>query len=163
VLKQIRRRGPELSACCLFHDDRIPSLSMNAGTGLSFCHAGCGHGNATTLLARKLKISTRQAHARLMEGDPLKPVALKSVHGRAPYVRRTNRCSGSKTDIEKQLAQALQLVGSPTPWAKKMKALMKQFGISRSTAYLRLQVAGGKTQVRVRNGVRLHVRMLHCL
>jgi CHC2 zinc finger len=165
-LKQIRQRGSELSACCPFHDDRVPSFSMNAETGQWLCHAGCGSGNATTLLARKLDIPTGQAHARLMEGNPLYPVAHKSVHRRAPYVRKTtNRCSGSKADIEKQLEQALRLVESrgSMSWADKARALVRDFGISRSTAYLRLQVAGGKTQVRVKNGVRLRVRIFHCL
>jgi hypothetical protein len=74
-LKQIQQRGKELSACCPFHDDRVPSFSMNAETGQWFCHAGCGSGNATTLLARKLDIPTGQAHARLMEGTPLEPRA----------------------------------------------------------------------------------------
>jgi hypothetical protein len=158
-LKQIRRRGAQISACCPFHDDRTPSFSMNARTSQWFCHAGCGSGNATTLLARRLGIGTRQAHARLMEGTPFRP-----VHMRAPYVRKTTRCSGSKAEIETQLARASHFVRSTKmSRAEAAKALMKQFGISRATAYGRLRDVCGQSRVTVRDGTRRNVRSLFCL
>jgi hypothetical protein len=158
-LRQIRRRGAQLSACCPFHDDRVPSFSMNAKTSEWFCHAGCGSGNATTLLARSLGISTRQAHARLMEGTPF-----RAVHLRAPYVRKTDRCSGSKVEIEKQLVRARHFAHSKKMGrAQIAKALMRQFKISRSTAYARIRVVCGQTEVFVREGVRRNVRSFSCL
>jgi hypothetical protein len=159
-VRAIRQRGKEIETRCPFHDDRHPSFSMNAETSQWYCHAGCGHGNATTLVARILKIETRQAHARLMEGDPLRPVRLG-----APYKRKTTaRCSGSKTEITEQIARAYHFVRSTQlSRAEAAKALTRQFGISRSTAYERLQVAAGQTDVTVQCQVRRRVRSFSCL
>ncbi len=157
--KQIRQRGKEYSACCPFHDDRVPSFSMNADTSQWFCHAGCGSGNATTLVARLLEISTRQAHARIMEGDLYTP-----AHLGARYERKTSRCGGSKTEIEKQLIRARHFVRSTKATrAQSASALVRQFGISRSTAYYRLRVVSGTTEILVKGRVRQGVRSFACL
>jgi hypothetical protein len=151
--------GVQLAACCPFHDDRVPSFAMNTKTSQWMCHAGCGSGNATTLLARTLGIGTRQAHARLMEGTPF-----RAVHLKAPYQRKTTRCSGSKAEIEKQLARASHFVRSTKmSRTQAAKALMGQFGISKTTAYERLRVVCGSSRVTVRDGARLTVRSLFCL
>jgi hypothetical protein len=156
-VKQIRPRGAEISASCPFHDDRHPSFSINGKTGQWYCHAGCGSGNATTLLARFLQIETGQAHARLMEGRPWTP-----VHQRALYVRKTSRCGGSMRELELQL-HASELIQQKMPRPKAARALMERFGISRSTAYRRLRAVQGKAIVVERHGRRIGVRTLHVL
>lgn len=40
---------------CVFHDDKLASLSFNIATGLWTCHAGCGIGNIITF-ARRLGV-----------------------------------------------------------------------------------------------------------
>src|SRR5690554_5144120 len=40
-LDKLRRHGEEGTACCPFHDDRNPSLSVNLTDGRFYCH-GCG-------------------------------------------------------------------------------------------------------------------------
>jgi hypothetical protein len=157
-LKQIRQRSKQVSACCPFHDDRVPSFSMDVETGLWFCHAGCGGGNTTMLLARLAGIDTRQAHARLMECRPWTP-----VRQHAPYVRKTARCGGSMSEIERQLRRAQDLVRQKIPRPQAARALMDRFSISRSTAYRRLQAAEGRMLLLVNDGVRLGVRTLHVL
>jgi hypothetical protein len=79
-------------------------------------------------------------------------------------VRKTTRCSGSKAEIEKQLARASHFMRSTKMTrAEAAKALMRQFAISRATAYDRLRVVCGQAQVAVRDGTRRNVRALHCL
>lgn len=56
----------EQSVCCPFHDDSSPSMSINLGTGLFHCHAGCGGGSAVTWL--------------LLKGVPLRD-AMRRVYG----------------------------------------------------------------------------------
>jgi hypothetical protein len=157
-LRRIRQRGQEISACCPFHDDRTPSFSMNAETSQWFCHAGCGSGNGTTLLARVADIDTRQAHARLMEGCPWTP-----VRQRVPYKRKTERCGGSFREIREQLRHAENLIQEQTPRARAVEALMARFVVSRATAYRRLEAVEGRMLLVVRHGRRLGVRTLHVL
>src|SRR6516164_5566027 len=45
----------EQKVCCCFHDDRIPSLSINTEKGVWKCHAGCGEGG---LIAFEMKFSS---------------------------------------------------------------------------------------------------------
>jgi Toprim-like len=131
---------------------------MDAVTSEWTCHAGCGSGNGTTLVARMFGIETGEAHARLLAGDPWRPVQV-----RAPYVRRTRRCSGSRREIRVQLAYAEELLRSGLSRAEAVQALMCLFGISRSTAYERLRVMGGRSGVSVRNGARRRVRSFAAL
>ena len=44
--------GPKFTARCPFHEDRNPSLSVNAEKQVWLCHAGCGGGDVIDLLAR---------------------------------------------------------------------------------------------------------------
>jgi hypothetical protein len=157
-LKRIRQRGQEISACCPFHDDRTPSFSINVETGQWFCHAGCGSGNGTTLLARLTNIDTRQAHARLMEGCPWTP-----VRQCAPYRRKTNRCGGSFREIEEQLRCAQNLIQEQKSRPRAVEALMVRFAVSRATAYRRLEAVEGRMLLTLRYGRRLGVRTLHIL
>jgi hypothetical protein len=158
-LRKIRRRGNQIEACCPFHDDRVPSFSMNARTSQWFCHACNIGGNGATLLAEVAGIDTRQAHARLMEGDPWKAVRLH-----APYVRKTDRVSGSKQELQEQLRRARHFLES-TRMSRSQAAhsLSAQFGVSVRTAYRWLGIVSGTTPVQVKNGVRHLVRGYHVL
>jgi hypothetical protein len=50
---------------CPFHDDKVPSMSIDRGTGLWFCHSGCGGGNIIQFESRLKGIDTKQAYAEL--------------------------------------------------------------------------------------------------
>jgi hypothetical protein len=62
--------GEELSARCPLHSDRRPSFSINLGTGLWICHAGCGAGNLAGLVAQVAGIRPAKAE-RWLKGVEL--------------------------------------------------------------------------------------------
>jgi hypothetical protein len=62
--------GGELSGRCPLHDDRRASFSINLGTGLWVCHAGCGGGNLAGLV-RRVTGNTSVASKRWLRGVEL--------------------------------------------------------------------------------------------
>jgi CHC2 zinc finger len=157
-LKQIRVRGNQASACCPFHHDRVPSLSMNVEREQWFCHAGCGYGNMTTLVARVKNISTGEAHARIKSGDVHAPAARSN---RDVYIRKTDdRATGSFASIERDIRHALHLLeDEEMDSAAVVRILMQTFNLSRATAYRRVGIATG----RLRPVGRTLVRSFHIL
>lgn len=66
-LRKVKRSTDgNYTACCPFHDDRHPSFSFHAETGLWHCFAGCGEGNARQFLER-LGLSEQQIMRELRE------------------------------------------------------------------------------------------------
>lgn len=64
---QLRKQGAEYMACCPFHDDSTPSLSVNPETGLWKCH-GCGKGgDQVTWLQEAEGYTFQEAVRRLAE------------------------------------------------------------------------------------------------
>ncbi len=65
------------AAKCPFHEDGKASLSVNVGTGLWHCHAGCGGGSVIDLLAKMNAKSASQvlwdAGVRKSDADETKP------------------------------------------------------------------------------------------
>jgi hypothetical protein len=60
-------RGEEATCLCPFHDDRVPSFSVNVASGLFNCHAGCGGGDIIEF-ERRLNGGGRQdARKRILE------------------------------------------------------------------------------------------------
>lgn len=65
-LRGVKARGENLDAFCPFHrDEKKQSLSVNKNTGLWFCHAGCGKGNAVQFYARIKNLSVSEAFKEL--------------------------------------------------------------------------------------------------
>ena len=48
-LERLEWKGDEGLSLCPLHDDTKPSFSPNRGTGLWYCHSGCGGGNVYQL------------------------------------------------------------------------------------------------------------------
>ena len=70
---QAKREGAELVAHCPFHDDKRPSLRVNPQKGLFHCF-GCGQGgNALDFVARKERLTIKQAAERLAEWSGIAP------------------------------------------------------------------------------------------
>ncbi len=78
--------GNARMACCPFHEDRNPSLSVDLSKGVYKCHsAGCGaQGDVFTLLMSAYDMSFREAvlHAAATRGVPI-PDGLERTAGGA--------------------------------------------------------------------------------
>ena len=64
-LDKFTRQGNNYQACCPFHDDRTPSLSISGEKPLWFCHAGCGGGDWIEYLQRKNGYDFKEAYQLL--------------------------------------------------------------------------------------------------
>lgn len=51
----------EMSIKCPFHDDKMPSLSINTEKNLWFCHAGCGGGNVYSFVMKMENCDFKEA------------------------------------------------------------------------------------------------------
>lgn len=58
---KFRRAGRELTALCLFHDDKHPSMSVSVDKGLYFCHSCGAAGDVYTLIMEKEKVDFKEA------------------------------------------------------------------------------------------------------
>lgn len=76
-------------ACCLFHDDRHPSLKLNKD--YFFCF-GCGAtGDVIDFAARLFDLSSYEAAQKLASDfglDPKTPIAAAMVKPKRPYIRQ---------------------------------------------------------------------------
>src|SRR5205823_872427 len=124
-MKRMRARGGEVAFCCPFHDDRVPSASMNRDTTEWYCHAGCGSGNAATFLARLVDCDTRQATWRLVKRSYRAEVPMGCC-----YQRKTTRTSGSFRDLEPEIEKALDLLGRGVGPTQVARTLVELFRIS---------------------------------
>ena len=57
----------EFNIKCPFHNDKMPSLSVNIEKEVWICHAGCGQGRLDEFLARALNIPLLQITSMLMD------------------------------------------------------------------------------------------------
>ncbi len=57
--------GGEAQACCPFHKDTDPSLSINVTSGLWHCHAGCGGGSVHDFEMKRLNVDFAEAQRRV--------------------------------------------------------------------------------------------------
>ncbi len=67
--------GTRKMALCPFHQDKVPSFSVNVETGLWFCFSGCGGGSIIDYVARKTGRPTGEVFKELAaqcEGRPKK-------------------------------------------------------------------------------------------
>ncbi len=64
---KLRGRGVQRYGHCPFHDDKSPSFSLNAQTGLWKCFAGCGQGDAFAFVSKLFDVSFPEAVNRLGE------------------------------------------------------------------------------------------------
>lgn len=95
-------RGSSRTACCPFHEDRNPSLSVDISRGFYNCHsAGCGAtGDVLTLLQSAYHISFREAvvmaadRVGISVSDNFKTARMAS--GLAPSRRNAIRCPDDK-------------------------------------------------------------------
>jgi DNA primase len=60
-LDKFSRHGDNYQACCPFHEDRTPSLSISGDKPLWYCHAGCGGGDWIDYLQRKNGFEFKEA------------------------------------------------------------------------------------------------------
>jgi DNA primase len=67
VRKITSSRYPNHMGLCPFHNDRNPSFSFNAESGLWKCFAGCGHGNLFDFYGKILGIDPKQDFRKLIE------------------------------------------------------------------------------------------------
>jgi hypothetical protein len=65
-LKKFKPRGSQATGCCPFHEDRIPSFSVNLETGQWFCHGCQEKGNELTFLL-KLGVPMQKKESELKE------------------------------------------------------------------------------------------------
>jgi CHC2 zinc finger len=136
-VRRVRVSGDWVTFRCPFHDDRNPSAGMHRTRTTWRCHA-CGvGGNAAVFLGMLKKVSTRQAHARLVA---------RRYHDEVPeatgYVRKEpGRASGATAEIHEQLGKATELLRRGASYAETVRALKELFGISESTAKRRIRAA----------------------
>jgi hypothetical protein len=65
---RIKRSGSKHMGLCPLHDNtRTPAFWFTTDNGMWKCEAGCGQGNPTTFLSRRLDISTKEADRMLCE------------------------------------------------------------------------------------------------
>jgi CHC2 zinc finger len=150
-VEKIRRSGGQLYARCPLHHDHSPSFSMEERSTKWTCHACDLSGNGATLVARVLglhdhdgELDTKQAHARLMEGDVQAPVRLRGPH---EYQRKTDRCSGSIEESLPIATRALELQrmvwATSLTNAEAVRILMRDYSLGRTAAYERMRYARG--------------------
>ena len=91
-LKKVKRSTDgNYTACCPFHDDRHPSFSFHAETGLWHCFAGCGEGNARQFLER-LGLSEQQIMRELREcGETVPEKVMSMDKWRASLMQNQNQ------------------------------------------------------------------------
>ena len=59
----------EANISCLFHSDKIPSLSINVEKGVWICHAGCGQGRLASLIAQYVGTTELEAETYAIDKD----------------------------------------------------------------------------------------------
>lgn len=59
--RKVVKQGQGLACCCLFHDDKSPSMSVNADKGVWYCHS-CGFGGSVIdIVMRQKGMDIKQA------------------------------------------------------------------------------------------------------
>lgn len=104
-LNQFTARSGSATACCPFHEDRNPSLSINFRTGLWNCFGGCGGGSVFQFYQRTHGVSF--------------PEALQALANRAgvtldPLREHRTTSNGGRVTPEQERA-ALDAYEPPTP------------------------------------------------
>lgn len=103
--------GNARMACCPFHEDRNPSLSVDLSKGVYKCHsAGCGaQGDVFTLLMSAYDMSFREAvlHAAALRGVPI-PDGLERTPGGAGAEPKRRATIRYPDDRARQVPEGLQ-------------------------------------------------------
>lgn len=135
--------GEEIRCRCFWHAehrraDARPSLRFNAGSraGLWQCMS-CG---------RRGNLRTLEHHFGKCQPEP--------------YVRRSDRCGGSMSDLFEQTAHARTLLDTGATYSATVAALRDRFRISTRTAKYRIAAARGSLSIAQRNGKRIGLRMV---
>ena len=84
----VKGHGRKTQACCPFHDDKSPSMSVDLGQGLWFCHA-CGFGGTVIdMHMRRTGVNCKTALTQLAERGRLRDELADKPQKVATYIYR---------------------------------------------------------------------------
>ncbi len=148
---QAKQEGAELVAHCPFHDDKRPSLRVNPKKGLFHCF-GCGQGgNALDFVARKERLTIKQAAERLAEWSGLntsdgRRTASPATPKESTTPRRQEESSTEGSN--KPLSFRLKLTSHPYLEARRLKPeTIAEFGLG----YCRRGMMSGRVCIPIAN------------